>query len=297
MAIVAGSYTVGSGGDYANWRTARNNLYTAQSGNITFTQIGESTDSQIATFNHNMAGYNLTLTSSVNPSGNFSAGYKSLFTSTTDATSLIYINTSSSVSGAIVEISNLNIRQDEDVTGTNGEGLIYLISNANVTIKVHDCLIDGVDRLRMGIKSNSINGYTELWNNVCVRLKGGEGCGYFPFYVPVHFKMENCTAYDCTTGFWNYYSGDQAGWKNLLAISNSTDYSGLPASASGCASTDSTGNTTLRLIPSGIFVSTVITNATYLKLNSTTGIGISGVVTSITSNTTGNRGTSRPHEE
>jgi hypothetical protein len=78
MAVTAGSYTVGSGGNYATWYAALSDMYNQTlTGDLTFTQISDVTETQArGSMSPNLGGFRFTITSNSPHYGDITRGWK-----------------------------------------------------------------------------------------------------------------------------------------------------------------------------------------------------------------------------
>ncbi len=138
-----GSFTVGqagSGADYATWFAALGAVSFPLTGDLTFTQIANTTDSSVAALGAgDFAGYTLTLTSDLNPQGSVSGGH--VAGTTTSSYLFSFPSLSSTVVGAKLILEKLNIRR---TVTTNGGGITatHPSSGVGITTIIRDVIVD-----------------------------------------------------------------------------------------------------------------------------------------------------------
>jgi len=207
FAVTSGSYTVGSGGDYANWAAAAaatENL----TGNLTFTQISDVTDNTQITLTQALGGYTLTLTSNKRHNGNFGGGWKTNYNNNTNASGLLIFNCTSASAGALIVVSGLNIKYVAENPTVYVSLLRFTSSTTNITNKVNDCLFDGNASRVICLYSTGANSVMSVYNCVATNGVGSATTVASGFYnAPSHVssQYENCTAYNFTgTGNGNF---------------------------------------------------------------------------------------------
>lgn len=312
--MTSGSYTVGSGGDYANWAAAAaatENL----TGNLTFTQISDVTDNTALAFNVALGGYTLTLTSNKRHNGNFGGGWKTTLSMNLSSSTAIMITNSSTSAGAKFNVNNLNLLYTGTVTSF-GLLLDFASATTNITNTVNDCIANANSKPVSPFRSSNDNNVLKIYN--CVSANGGGTGTQYAFgfnFNGIHSSsvLENSTAY----GFTKPSTGNAAGvlnyknqamiYKNVASFGNTTSFQnasftggiGSNVTATKCASSDTYGSEAgLRsLADTAQFQSVTITDGDlFLKIKSTGVLDDGGVAPSIAANTTGIRGTARPHD-
>lgn len=78
MAISAGSYTVGSGGDYATWKAAFDDMIT-QTADIALTQISDVSETAAVNIDHNCSGFNVYCYALTNHRGVYANALKTVY--------------------------------------------------------------------------------------------------------------------------------------------------------------------------------------------------------------------------
>lgn len=312
--IAGGNCTVGSGGaapNYLTWALFGSDIATLTS-NLTATQVANTAETAQCAINVALAGFTLTLTSNTNPLGNFGAGWLTTTPSIGNNVAWLALTCSSVSPGAIIALSNLNLK----MLDTNLYPMeVGLYSNtANIINKINDCLINGNGKNCLGaVKLMAINTIVQMFN--CV-LVGGHSGGLYAAGIynlastNTASIFSNITVYDFTAtiqngGFLNYLNTAFT-IKNLACFGNTLDFcygsSFTPgvgnALASKCASSDATGSEAgLRsLVTANQFQSTTLTDGDlYLKLKEGATLLETGVAPGIAENTYGIRGNARPH--
>lgn len=307
MAVTAGNYTVGSGGDYSNWAAAIADT-DGLTGNLTFTQISDVTDNTAFTINIALNGYTLKLTSNKRHYGNFSGGWKTTLSMNRTSNYCIGITSTSKSAGAKIIIDGLNF----DYTGTitNYAGTINLLSNTTaITHIISNSLFSSaglnIQHIRTGAAKSVLNAH----NVVAANSRHGI------ILVTVHTStlIENCTFYGMqsaeegkSSGIANYANA-YVTIRNIAAFGNSRDFTYSSSYTSGmgnalnykCASSDGSGSEAglINLTTADQFQSLDIADGDlFLKLKSTSVLINGGVVPSLDGNTEGIRGTPRPHD-
>ena len=306
MAITAGFYTVGSGGNYSTWATAWADIGSTLTGDLTLTQISDTTESGGTNKNIAYAGYKLTITSNNPHLGNFNNGWK-INVTYAGAAHLWTLNTSSSSSASTeLEISNLYFRKVGAPANNVVWAFIVLYTQTNISNNIHNIIMDGLGHYCSGIAyANGTSSNQKCYNCIVTNIPSGLNNGY-GFSSLAGGIFENCTVYVSRIGFWNYGNSVAFVLKNVVALGQtvaSFAYGtgatlGLGNStASKCASSDITGSeASLRsLTAANEFESLTLTDATFLKVKSTGQLANGGTTATITGNTTGIRGNARPH--
>jgi hypothetical protein len=226
MAITSGSYTVGSGGDYATWKAAFDDFYNQTlTGNLTITQISDVTETSTRTITTNLDTFTLTLTSSVPHLGDPTKGW---LTTLNYATNLTFAFLSGLAGTGTCEIKNLKFSVSASLLV-----LFVHYSGSTATTKIHDNLVVEGNYVGNFIEINS-NATLVFYNNVVNHMSklwlktGGTAKG-----------VRNCVAYNCATGFGA--SGDAL--YNCAAFNCVTaDFGAQTGTFTKCASSDATGS-------------------------------------------------------
>lgn len=155
--VSSGSYTVGSGGNYATRATAGADVIHL-TGDLTFTQISDTSENTRLLLNNiQLNGHALTLTSTPT-NGSVSGGYKSTYNTSLDAFYLQIVG-----GGGTLNISNLYSTR----TTTSGGLNFYIISYlSSFTLNFHDNLCDGNSLSIGGMQFNAITAGQEVIANV-----------------------------------------------------------------------------------------------------------------------------------
>lgn len=295
----SGTFTVGSGGDYATWAAAVAAITSPLTGNLTFNQISDTTEPGCAARSIDLAGHTLTLNSNSPHAGDPTAGHVSTMTAPAGPTMLYF-----SVTGTgLCEIKNLRISLVTSGAGVTGAQIRTLEPN----IAVHDCIV-----LHNGSTGNGLEIQMEagapstvdidIWNNVvaggAIGLRTDNPYGGSTI-------VENCSAYGSGYGF--SFDGTAVTARNCVAAACATAGFLGHGSATGennaCddASVENanwgagTGNIS-PIVPANEFVSTSTSNSNFLKVKLGGSLDDGGDTTlGIVANTVGIRGNARPH--
>jgi hypothetical protein len=326
------SFTVGTGGDFTKWEDAFDTYSIGIGGDRTYTQISHTVDDYVATFNDELNGYKLLVTSDNPPDGDPNGGWISEFTYDNVGLSIIPTAGFSSPEqkyGGEFELCNLNIRRT-----VVDYGALCRASVSNGTLgSVHDLVTDyryanaaivqlsgdqfyrgtGVvsgiyiyNILQVGYRTNSSRYAMDVRN-------GGYGGGFY---------MENVTVVlDSTmsagTGFTFYPSGTysyQSFVRNCICIGGSpTRHYGTSASnidswvGEGNVSGDASGTDSEWALGRGNIVSVTPSNEWYsidpddgelfMLPKHASQVRGGGYPSQVVTNTAGIRGNPRPHAQ
>jgi hypothetical protein len=250
MSVTAGSYTVGSGGNYSQWfDTAVNggawaSIGTPLTGNLTLTQISNTNETVAGeTISIALAGYTLLITSAAHK-GNPTAGYKINMGVTGNG--FAFTNATST---GIVEFSNLNMKRTVQNT-TSGSGLIVPTATVAENVwKIHDCILDE-NATALGNTYGSCiarSGVGQTWNMQMFNLflndfkVTGMAVGGTRTLV-----YENITIYSAVAGATGItHSLNTCTIRNFY-VSAATCYGSNATVGAFCASSDLTGTVGLR---------------------------------------------------
>jgi hypothetical protein len=315
--ISDGPCSVGAGGagtNYLTWALFGSDVVDLTGGKaIVATQCAATAETAQCLINKALGGGSITMTSGVNPAGNFGGGWLSTYNVATNAMSWFKLTCSSAGAGAKINLSKLNLKY----IGANPSGFIMgielLTATTNITSNLADCLFNANGSRIVCYRPNNANCVTKMFNCVAANGVGSAttyACGTLFNLIHSSSVFENLTMYGFTggdsahtNGFWNWTNSTIAA-KNIACFGNAYDYtydaagtSGLGnAVASKCASSDNSGSEAgLRSLTAATeFTSLDITSANFLKLKPGV-LSAGGVAPSIAANTYGIRGNVRPH--
>lgn len=294
MAITSGTYTIGSGGDYATLNAFVADLGT-QTGDITGRLISSSTVASNTFMSHDMGGFNLYLDADNDHGGDQTAAYVMTIAHNNNG-----INPASSVMSneGMIEISGF--RMNRTVAGSNTtKSLIAAFNFSQGDMNVHHMFIDGGGVAGNGIGDKNFATVThQIWSNLIW------DCGYdgiFRFDENGDLTTENCTIRNCNNGYLMEAGNGTDNVTNCAAFSNTIDdfsvINGTPIGKNN-ASTDDTAddwNTAsgnlINLTEADEVLSTVDTSTDFMRPKSTGSINDGGTAPSITENTTDITGT------
>lgn len=285
--IDRGSYTVGTGGEFADWIEAADEITGPLAGDLTFTQISAVSISAAASFIVDVDSFVLKLTSDSGHAGNPNAGHLT----TTDTGFVFNVTTGST---GFFEITNLFVRNT-----TLGSFIGFDTGGSSTApVKLNNVLIDGAGTGDgVLVYAGALDG-AEIWNVVIWDCTNG-----MVVDVPASFsvtpKLENITIWNCVgNGFETTGSSTDFIVQNVASFDNGTDFvlASATASMDYNASSDTTapgGNSLISQTSSACFISTTDTNVLFLAGMGPLSTG-GTATTSITANTFGIRLNSRP---
>jgi len=296
--------TVGPAGDQTTMMAALASLGVTLTDDVTITQEGVTTETATSNITIALAGYSLVITSDTPHNGDPLVGHISTVTGANG----LYVGLILTGTGSC-EIMNLNAVGD---VGAFTTLRAINVQTAGPDVSCHDCIVDlspvsGISSYAYQLESSSgASGSTDIniWN--CV-AKGGVNGGGGSFYLlngyPGVVTIENCSAQG---GGQNYnFSGHAIIATNCVAIGGTVDFIGHGgATGTNNASEDATvadGNWSSgtgnigSITPGNEFLSTSMLSTNYFKVITGGSLADGGVAVAIAANTTGIRGTVRPH--
>lgn len=227
MAVTNGSYTVGSGGDYATWKAVMDDIDgQTLDGDLTFTQISDVSETVGPPLVEvTCTGYKLTFTSNNPHNGDFTKGW----ITTSNQRHFFY----HAYTGGNVEISHLNVNKTYASAAASWFNIMYTGSGASVL--VHDCIARFATTYGLFAEINSNNGWT-YYNCISIggqfHRTGGTETGRkiynCSFYVPGNaynsgilgnYDIQNCVVTDAPT---TCYATSQVGNGKKNASSDET---------------------------------------------------------------------------
>lgn len=303
MAISSGSYTVGSGGDYATWKAAIDDM-TTQTGDITLTQISDVTETAQINLDHNCNGFRVYCLSSVNHLGVYIGSLKTTY-NFTGGSALFYLVGANAIDTVRIIFRGLSFLVQ---SATSGNAVIYApatgATNRNVDLigNLFNLNSLNISAFATGAVSDStkrINAYNNKAFNKAFSTttyafhSNGVGCTW-----------ENNIYYGTTgRGFaldginvecYNNASYGEVGFVYNFSVS------GDPVARNNASSDNSaddaltqSGNLINRVAAMD-FISLDTSSADFLRLSPASGLARTGRTTTISGNTSGIRGNSRP---
>jgi len=284
----AGAFTVGSGGDYATWQAAMASVVVPLTGNLTYTQISDTTETAVATLAGGDCGvFTLRLNTNNAPGGDPTAGWKININHTGDTFWLV-TNLGAGDTFTIV-IEDLFFNAVGGASGTQSAINMNALGNlaGTVNMTVERCMCDGNGS--MGCFFEAANGRgvgtrilrnNKIWaiNSTSTRAVfdanvGGtnQGTGY---------TIAGNTVYDGGQyGCEEWQAGiltmvDNAMFNSSVRCIGTT----VDISSGGNATSDTTGNSGLRnLVSSTVFDSLSDGNSDFLKIGSYQRVGNTNV--------------------
>lgn len=226
QAITSGSYTVGVGGDFINWSTAFADVDAPLTGDLTFTQISDTTDTSAALISGIDTGsHTLTITNNLPHNGSTTGGYATKFDFSSP-------NPGISISGLNMNIDINNLRF-EVVDGSSVTDTLFIDSSTG-TININNCIFNGNDIGQRGLYIGKFSGTTteapiyNIWN--CI-FAGFDVFSYESIRLQTvansygEFNIENCIIHRS--------SGDVRGMRvsgfafvDLIFIRNTVEFGG-----------------------------------------------------------------------
>jgi hypothetical protein len=303
MAVAQGSFTVGTGADYASWDLAIADIDATLTGDLTFTQIaavpadgGTAAAKAVA-----LAGFTLKLTSDTPHLGRPAAGHLTSLTGAADSNHIIPLQVTGT---GKLEIEQLNLRRTGTPTASNSID----VETQGPDVDIHDCIAISSATAGTTIGVKTVGGVgagsgtdINVWN--CA-ISGFTTGGSLAAGNSSVLTVENCTVWDCATNidaassdgtFINNVAFDQtatADFANTGSATGTNNASEDATAGDGNWNTG-TGNITT-IVPGTEFVSVLTSSADMVKVASGGSLDDGGTTTTITANTTGIRGNARP---
>lgn len=232
------AFTVGTGGDFEEWKSAWDFLYSVSplADNYTFTQISNTSESaRLSTAGQiNLNSKTVTFATSVSHSGKYNSAYKINlgsgieFDPNTTGAGTLDINGLCFVSAANNVAASALLRKSS--------------SASNSIIKTRNCLFNGASHLRTCILLNISSGTYKVSNCKMWDATNGINNGSMSNDVIV----ENSAIYNCGTGCLVSFTPTKMNFKNVVVAFpvgaiGKTCFSGAATSVfSNCADTDGT---------------------------------------------------------
>lgn len=297
-AVSSGTYTVGSGGDYATWAAALADIAASLTGNLTFNQITAVTEAGTATVATNINAFTLTLDSSTPHLGNPTGG---LLVNINHNGIGLNVNGTSGPAGSIINVKNLYLKRL--VAGSSGldTALHHDCGDTDVTINWNNILIDSGGLNTSGVRTANNSALVNAWN--VISWDTGINAAWILSAINSSSILENCVSLDCQNGFnagsnavtirncvaFNAVNNDFQNISGATGRNNASE----DATAANANWSVGTGNTT-GITPANEFVSTSDASANFMKVQAGFTCDNGGTAVSIAGNTTGIRGNPRP---
>ena len=294
-AVSSGSYTVGSGGDYIAMSLAFADTANL-TGNLTFTQISDITETASASVTEDLGGYTFTVTNNVELKGDLNNRFKLRLLHTTDGFDI------QCEGPGVFDFGLLNI---QSVSNSQLNTMFRIRSvTTEFTCNIHDNLFDGNSKVYTILNINEATPLINIKNNYFWENKGTFDMVNTPA-INSASRIENNVFYnssyinlDLTSQlvtlknnvFIDGAVSDLAGVSNAIAFMNAT------SDATGEDSDFGVGiNNKTNIVSVDEFISLDDTSPDFLKLKEAATIRNAGIKPSIITNTTGIRGNNRPH--
>jgi hypothetical protein len=312
-AFAGGNTTIGTGQPYATFNafaTDVNNL-TSSGQAMLQTAVTETAQSSITKA---LGGYSLTLTSSLDPKGNFGSVATNLISMNfnTDTQSLFNVTFTSAGAGATVNVNKLSVKHIAANPTTYQHIYVDQTATTNVTTNISDCLFNCNSHRIICVRPNNANCVHKVYNCIMANGTGGAtvyAAGIFFSLAHANCVFENCTCYKFTgntvytAGFSNY-GNIAVHLTNILCLENSFDYTygatGISGMGNGvsskCASSDTSGSEAgLRsIVTANEVLSTDITLTRFMRMKYGGVCYNGGAAPSLAGNTIGVRSNARP---
>ncbi len=311
-AITSGTCTIGPGGaapNYTNWAAFKADLGNL-SGDLTATQVADTTGENIGVTAMYLFGYKLRLTCATPHGGDPTAGFKSVKTAGT--LEFLRFTLQGDVAIGELEIDNLHF-----VNSSGSYTDCVYVATTGPTVRIHDCILDNTGATGNGVRVQDSGGgavaTVEVWN---CETKGANSGIIISNFKGSNFDVENCTAQDSLIGFdaAGIYAGNSMTFSNNVAVNTVANgfriQGGMLVDGYNNASTDGTAVTPAstpwansganepNIVAADEFLSTDIANANYMKVwNNPSAPGVvcwdGGRTPLIAGNTAGIRGNAR----
>lgn len=182
-AVSSGSYTVGSAQDYANLNAAFADIANL-TGNLTFTQETNTTESGKSTLSESLNGYTLTVNNSTSHDGEFATGNIVSHSGTDD-----FVEFGIEGSGTL-DFKNLSILKTGTSSSTNR--IIFMqVIQTSFDMYIHDLMIDCDSKIGRGIHVNDNTPSSNFYNIIC---KDVTSANFYTTQASSGCKMENITS-------------------------------------------------------------------------------------------------------
>lgn len=282
-AVSSGSYTVGSGGDYATWAAAVADLANL-TGDLTFTQISATTEVAAATMTELLGGYTITYTSNNKPNGDPTAGW---VTSMNANALCLHFNAASS--SGVIDIDGLYFKS----IATNTNIFAYVQSTGVTTFMVRNCMFDHNGKASRSAQSNDGSTILAWFNNVTWGSSSANPM-MNAFLCATTSVIENNTVYDCPNAEGIDCANNALTIRNNACYGNAVDFAQI-GTATGYNNSDTDGTAANANWATGAgnrtgtavadFVSVTDTDATFLDIAPAGGLCEVGYTTLLAVNT------------
>jgi len=291
--VSSGTYYVGSGYDYLNWKAVADDIDVTLTGDLTFIQKTDVSDSAQCVFTTDLNGHTLTFSSDNPPWGDPTAGNKSTFSY---VGSQFYFNTITGTGTVIFRYMNFN-----STVSAGTSAIVYLFTiDSTVTFKVYDNMLKGNNYLSP-FKVFDTSFILRFFNNVC--WNAANGGGFEGRSLPTDCIIENNTCYgnlngiDCSLAVVTV--------RNNLCFGNTNDFyeisgaNGYNNASQDTSASDvnwaSGSNNQISITPSNEVETTDDTLSNFMKCKKGGVCENGGTTVSISENDHGNRNNARPH--
>jgi hypothetical protein len=246
MSISSGNYTVGTNGNYFSWDEACYDIKSL-TGNLTLTQISNTTLATTASINAVLNGYTLLFTSNFVRNNSVRYGNRwTTFLSTAASGFFLASN-----GPGILEFSGLAALQGAIPPLVN----VFYCEFMTGLFKVHDCFCYCNTAYDNSIIENDRNSIMHIYNNIFTNSNQA-----FVRLSSVGSIIENCTGYNGRFGVLGI-AGSTA--RNCAMLGTCTGCYGGGLSVINCASSDATGSVGLQ----NLNYTNEVQSNNYLKAN------------------------------
>lgn len=260
MSVTSGSYTVGSGGDYATWRDASIDCYNQTlTGDLTFTQISDVTETLPCYGLFVVFGaYTLIITSNKSHNGDPTKGWITTINYNDNYYDFFVINGTAASSGYF-KIYDLNLKISSPM-GTLFHNK-YNKTTGPISYIYNNIVLSNANNYAYFTRTYYGNcPYTYYFNNVLYNITQINEM-YFSIGARQYFY--NTTAYNCLYGF-HVKSNTLV---NCAVFGSDWCYSDITVTPIKCASSDDTGSSGLiNLTDSKCFTSLDSTKSNFLDI-------------------------------
>ncbi len=292
-AISIGTCTIGTAGDYTTWRLFANDLADL-TGDLTATQISDTTETDKSTLTEDLNNHHLKLTANKIINGNPNYGWKSILSvagkfffeiqiegpGTCTFENLYTYSTANRLTLADFQTANVvaafNLNMHNIMIDGNGmQNFGFHFTTNTPTVKVHNCKIWDS---RFSFYSQ-ISGANLTAENITIDNDGHSAYDLADQAV----NLNNCVAINSTIADFRNHG-------NATGNNNASD-DGTAANGNWNVG----NNNIINITPADEFISTKDTDDNYLNIKRTATIRDAGCTPTIATNTTGMRTNYRPH--
>jgi hypothetical protein len=294
-AVAQGDYDVGTGGDYSTWANAYADIANL-TGDLTFTQISDVTETAIASITEGLGGYTFTCTVGNNDwhYGNTARGY---VIDVAHDTHMFFYQCEGP--GATVSSQFRGVRTVSAANPTRSFIIVYNVSTS-FDMRIEKILWDGggLDGTGVAISDDTPSVYVyacQIWD--CI------GTGIDAIDMTNNNIVENNSIIESNRGI---NCRDQTGiYRRNACYDNdtadfdrtgiATGYANASSDATAADANWDTGDKNLtNQVAADDFLSTDDTNSSFLDIDANSDLAEAGVTTILSDHTTGIRGRARP---